>query len=246
MDKILRKLLWLYKINKNIKIIGKEKYKIRENNQNFKIRKGTSDFNVVLDIFGTNSYKINCNFKPKFIIDAGANIGISSLYFNMKYPEASIIAIESEKSNYKLLCENISEIKNIKPINAGLWNKNGFIEVKDIGLDKWGFIVQDTDGNNPNKITAITIDKIIELYNIDKIDILKIDIEGSEKEVFENSNWLDRVDILIIELHDRMKKGCSQSVLNSVMKFDFSLQINGENLIFIKNKLIAEENGIKY
>lgn len=90
-------------------------------------------------------------------------------------------------------------------------------------------------------MTSITIDKIIELYNIDKIDILKIDIEGSEKEVFEESEWLDKVNILIIELHDRMKKGCSQSVLNSVMKFDFSLQINGENLIFIKSKLIEKE-----
>ena len=69
------------------------------------------------------------------------------------------------------------------------------------------------------------------------IDVLKLDIEGSEKEVFEEGyeNWLPKTKLLLVELHDKMKKGCSRSVLNAVNKYDFSFDIKGENIIFTNN-----------
>jgi hypothetical protein len=69
------------------------------------------------------------------------------------------------------------------------------------------------------------------------IDILKLDIEGSEKEVFETGyeHWLPKINILIIELHDKMKKGCSRAVFNAISKYDFSFDIKGENIIFTNN-----------
>ena len=74
-------------------------------------------------------------------------------------------------------------------------------------------------------------------FNMPHIDVLKLDIEGSEKEVFEENfeKWLPLTKVLIIELHDEMKKGCSRAVFNAMNKFDFSFDTKGENIIFTNN-----------
>jgi hypothetical protein len=71
-------------------------------------------------------------------------------------------------------------------------------------------------------------------HGVDYIDILKVDIEGSEKEVFEScETWIDRVGVLIVELHDRWKSGCSRSV-HSAAK-DFSIEwTRGETTFFLR------------
>jgi hypothetical protein len=77
-------------------------------------------------------------------------------------------------------------------------------------------------------------------HQCEKIDILKIDIEGSEKELFESDyeTWLPKVTTLIIELHDRMREGSSLSFFRALTKYNFRLAVKGENLICtIKEKL---------
>ena len=82
-----------------------------------------------------------------------------------------------------------------------------------------------------NKIQAITVDKIIKDYKLKQIDILKIDIEGAEKEIFEDtSKWILKVNCIMAELHDRFKPGCSRSFYNGTNGFKNEI-INGENVI---------------
>lgn len=231
-----RKIIELYLLEKKLekylkKIKNKEIYEIKGKKYKFFLRKNTSDYEVLKDIFAERTYDINYRMTPKIILDCGANIGLSSLFFNMRFPEAKIISIEPEDSNYRLLCENTKDIKNIIPIKAGLWNRKCNLEVKDIGLDKFGFVVEET--TDSSGVKAESIDSLMENYEIEFIDILKIDIEGSEKEVFEKNNeWLKKVGVLIIELHDRMKKGCAKSLFTALMNYDYDFELSGENLIF--------------
>ena len=78
------------------------------------------------------------------------------------------------------------------------------------------------------------------MLQTDLVDILKIDIEGSEKEIFEQGfeEWLPFTKILIVETHDRYKQGSSKAVLKAVSAYNFSLEVSGENLIFYNNDLI--------
>ncbi len=73
----------------------------------------------------------------------------------------------------------------------------------------------------------------MEETQVHSIDILKVDIEGAEKEVFESSDWMGSVRCLAIELHDWIKPGCSAAV-GSVTR-DFSILQRGETTIFIRN-----------
>lgn len=72
------------------------------------------------------------------------------------------------------------------------------------------------------------------------IDILKLDIEGSEKEVFESNYayWLPRTRAIFLEMHDQMRKGASKAVFKAISEFNFSFSMNHENLIFINQDLV--------
>src|SRR5687768_3676011 len=88
------------------------------------LRPGTSDSGVFGQIFLKHEYDLNLGFEPKVIIDGGANIGLSSVYFKNKYPNAKIIAIEPDEDNFEMLRKNTATYSDIHIKKAGLWSKN--------------------------------------------------------------------------------------------------------------------------
>jgi FkbM family methyltransferase len=184
----------------------------------FQLRIPSSDISTYKQVFINQEYDFLVKTQPKVIVDAGANIGLATIYFANKYPGAKIITIEPEQSNFELLKENIALYQNVIPIQAALWDKNEKINLLDPGLGKWGFMTEKNEpseslpGNFCHAVSAMTVEKIMQDYNLEKIDILKIDIEGAEKEVFsDTSPWIEKVDSIIVELHERMKAGCNRS-----------------------------------
>jgi FkbM family methyltransferase len=207
----------------------------------FYLRFNTSDVPTFDQIFMAQEYDFKVKTPPKVIVDAGANIGLTSILFANRYPEAKIIAIEPEASNYEMLKMNVAPYSNISPMKVALWNKNDEINLVDPGFGKWGFMTQgvEYEGEVTHKVNSLTIDKIMEDNGIDKIDILKIDIEGAEREVFMNSSsWIGNVDSLIVELHERMKSGCNRSFYNASNGFDHEWQ-HGENIYLSRGNYLS-------
>jgi FkbM family methyltransferase len=191
------------------------------------LRVPSSDVRVFTQIFIKNEYKFDVNRNPEFIIDAGANIGLASVYFANQFPNARILAIEPEKENFEILVKNTEPYPNIEPIFGALWGERAEVEVVDRGLGNWGFMIEaPSDGQrlprpSQQKVQGMTVDMILERYGIRQINILKLDIEGAELEVFRNSSsWIDKVDSLIIELHEHMKPGCNRSFYSATGGFD--------------------------
>ena len=214
----------------------------------FYLRVPTSDISTYWQIFKDEEYNFDLNISPKVIIDAGANIGLASIYFANKFPEAKIISLEPEKSNFELLSENVKYYTNIIPIQNALWHKNEVIELVDPGIGKWGFMTKASASENPlksefcHKVNAITVDKIISDFDLGKVDILKIDIEGAEKEVFsDTTSWINDVNIIIAELHERMKPGCNRSFYCGTQGFDNEWK-NGENIYLSRKDYHLSKN----
>lgn len=203
------------------------------------IRKNTSDSSVFKDVFVKKDLKLPIKINPKFIIDAGAYTGYSSLYFALKYPNAEIVSIEPEKSNFEILKKNTQNTKKISLINAGLWNKNTFLKILNRSTGKWGFRTKEVKKENSD-IKAITIDKILLNSDYSKIDLLKIDIEGSEKELFSKNyeKWINKVNIIIIEFHDRINKDCTKTFYSAIDSNKWKIYQKGENRIFIRKKFV--------
>jgi len=210
----------------------------------FRLRIPSSDVPTYEQVFINHDYDFLVETHPKVIVDAGANIGLASIYFANKYPGAKIIALEPEQSNFELFKENIAPYSNVIPIQAALWNKNEEIDLIDPGLGNWGFMTETKDstenlpGNICHTVMAMTIDKIMRDYSLTKIDILKIDIEGAEREVFSDTSlWIEKIDSIIIELHERMKAGCNRSFYCGSNGFDNEWK-HGENVFLSRGNYL--------
>ncbi|CBK42103.1 putative Methyltransferase, FkbM family [Nitrospira defluvii] len=204
----------------------------------FYLRIGSADVLTYRQIFVDEEYAFEPSRTPRSIIDAGANIGLATLYFANRFPDASIISVEPEGHNYRLLEKNVSAYPQIKTVQAAIWKDNEEISVIDPGLGEWGYQTAAGEGllTSPSRhaVQGLTIDRLMADHGIDFVDILKIDIEGAEKEVFENPFlWIDRVGVLIIELHEHLKIGCNRNFYNATNHFS-SEWLQGENVFLTR------------
>lgn len=162
------------------------------------------------EIFSENCYYLELEKDDPVIVDAGAHIGMSTLYFKMLFPNARVIAFEPVPYNIEILRKNIEEnqLENVEIYEAVVAPKSGILRIQEpIGEGAWrsgaGIIPKGWKGIQENreiKVEAIGIQEILH----DKIDIFKMDIEGMEYEVIRNAGSLLRnVSNWIIEVHPR-------------------------------------------
>lgn len=215
----------------HLKILKSEHFFFK-NYGSINLRKNTSDYDIFNQVYLDLEYDIELGYQPQFIVDAGANIGLTSLFYSHKYPSAKILSLEPEEDNFKMLKINTDKNKNVAILKKALWNTSESIFLNHNTSNDSHQV--SNKGEETNKIDTVTIDDIISLYSIDRIDILKIDVEGAEKEIFSSNfdKWLPKVNCLVIEQHDRIKEGCSNSLFKAVNNFPFSLSMRGELLIF--------------
>ncbi|MCF8044280.1 MAG: FkbM family methyltransferase [Desulfarculaceae bacterium] len=222
---LARKIKWPETVTVGLGLAGTDT-KIR-------LRSFSSDIDVFEQIFIDEDYRFDVNFEPKTIVDAGANIGLSAIYFALAFPGADIMALEPESTNYELLETNTEEFPHITPIKKGLWYKNSRLNITNPDEAKFSFSLEEND-KSPDAVDGVTVDSLIQEHGLETIDILKIDIEGAEKEVFaEKPAWLSRVKIIFIELHDSKKIGCSRAFYTAVDPYVKEELRQGENVVVI-------------
>jgi FkbM family methyltransferase len=242
----LKKMIKAFGLADGIKLYSQVKIKpsgwlkSSKYNTSFYLRPKTTDYYTFDQVFLRDQYNIDLPFVPKTIIDAGANIGLASVYFAHKFPNAKIVAIEPSSANYSIVQKNIANYPQVTAFCMGLWSKDTYLEIIDTSLNENAFMVQETTAANPKALQAISINSIINSNNWQTIDILKMDIEGSEKEVFEFNyeTWLPKTKAIIVEMHDNMRKGASKAIFSAISKYNFSTSISDENLVFINQDLI--------
>jgi FkbM family methyltransferase len=168
------------------------------------LRTFSGDLFVLFEVISGKVYfipeiKLSYN-KVRVILDCGANIGISSLYFAARYPNAKIYSIEPDLDNFSLLSSNTRSEPRITPIHAAI-----------VGLPRESVRLTTTRQSWSNKIIengsgkdvpAITVQEICDRYKLSQIDLLKMDVEGAEREIFRHGEFLERVSFVIAELHD--------------------------------------------
>jgi FkbM family methyltransferase len=137
--------------------------------------------------------------RARCIVDCGANIGFTSLFFASRYPNATIYSVEPHPANFAMLKRNVGHEKRIVPINAAIVGVPR--RSVHLSMDKpaWGNQIEMS--GTGSEIPAYTISQICEMFKLTQLDLLKIDIEGAEREVFEHADFLCRVGLGLIELH---------------------------------------------
>lgn len=169
------------------------------------------------ELFGLEIYKFNSVKKDPLIIDCGANIGLSIIYFKKLYPESKIIAFEPDKKIFDYLKFNIEsfQFENIELINKGVWKEEAILEFFSEGADG-GRVAQKHDVNNIIQIQTV---KLSSYLKNNQVDFLKIDIEGAETEVIlECEKYLCNVENIFIEYHSFINKNQTLSIILNILE----------------------------
>ena len=170
------------------------------------------------EIFVEESYKFLTKSNAPLIVDCGANIGVSICYFKWLFPNANILAFESNVEISEILKENIekNQLNNIQVFNKAVWiNDEGVEMTSNLADNSSVFGIGKKD-----KIPSVRLKSILQDEKRN-IDLLKIDIEGAEVEVIKDcSDYLEKVNHIFIEYH---------SFLNNRQELD-------EILLILRNK----------
>jgi FkbM family methyltransferase len=238
--------------NKSVTLRGKKYIEIRvQNFPNFLVylRPYSSDKKVFEQVLIKEEYKpvveiYDQMFKtsPANIIDCGSNIGLASVYFHWFYPNANFTAIEPFHENVEVLRLNLESngLKNYKVLEVGVWNKNIGLVINKHFRDKkeWAISLEESSKEQ----TDIPGNSLLELIGNNEIDILKMDIEGAEKVLFDDSEYamffLSKIKCLAIEIHDEFNirsKIYSSLKVNNFFYYntdDITIAINRKYLLF--------------
>lgn len=215
-----------------------------------RVRKRTSsDLRIFELIFYYQEYKeVIAIFKKYFnkdnalnIIDAGSNIGLASVYFSKHFQNSNLIAIEPDTANFNNLVFNLDNngLQNSYKIKGGLWSSNTNLKIISDFRDKqdWSFRVEET--TEESDVKAYSVQYLMKQYNFDTIDIFKIDIEGSEKEIFTNPksdiSFLSMTKCIVIEIHDEFD--CRQVIYDVLTSYNFEFHQHGELTVGINKNL---------
>ncbi len=168
------------------------------------------------EIFADEFYHFKTGRSQPVILDCGANVGMSILYFKELYPQARVMAFEAEASIAALLRENLQSngIKDVEVIDKAVWINEQGVEFGSEASDSSSIY---SESNQKNRVPSVRLRDY--LLKEPYIDFLKIDIEGAEIEVLTDcANALGNVKNLFVEFHSYL--GHSQSLASVVKVFE--------------------------
>jgi FkbM family methyltransferase len=154
------------------------------------------------EIFKGDIYRFSSDRHDPYILDCGANIGLSTLFFKLTYPGALVVAFEPDKKIFDFLSKNIIGFASseIILVNKGVWKEDTVLTFFSEGADA-GSVVNNNMGAISGSADQVEVTRLSN-YIDREVDFLKLDIEGAEIEVIEEiNNKLHLVKNLFIEYH---------------------------------------------
>lgn len=216
--------------------------------------KSYEDWATVFEIFGREEYlpsglEITQQIKKSYefmmasglkplILDLGANIGVSSLFFSSHFPMAETLSVEPQSDNFNLMVQNLVKLPQIQPLHAAVAAKDGTLQIfSGSGKGNNAFRTFSEGLSVPlESVPSLSPQTLLAKRADCSPFLVKIDIEGFESQLFgENFEWLDSFPVVLCEIHDWMLPGSASSnaLLKALTRSKRDIVISGENLICI-------------
>src|SRR5579871_1647597 len=218
-----------------------------------RIRCGDSDYAVVRQVFRDRQYEIDIERierqlhekakalaaagRTPVIVDAGANIGASAIWFSRRFPAAAVVAVEPDAASAGLLRDNVAPYRRVIVAEAAIGGARGFAAVATPSGRAWMATTERAEGGCP----IITVPDAVRLVPNGAPFLVKVDIEGFERDLFTGDlGWIDRTAAIYIEPHDWLFVGqaTSRAFQRAMGARDFELHVRGENLIYVNQRML--------
>jgi FkbM family methyltransferase len=225
-------------------------FSLRAGPRRIQLRRTASDTSIFFQIFVKREYdtaqwcqhnSLNRKYRAilddgrvPVIVDAGANIGLSAIWFGQRFPEARIFAIEPDPENLAILTENIRTNSRITPLQGAVWDRPAQLIISNPKAGAGAFRV--VEGEGP--LRAYSVREIVGMQERGALFIVKIDIEGGEAALFRsNIEWVAEPALIAIELHDWLYPGehTSSNFLRAISSIPVDVLFRGENVFCFKS-----------
>jgi FkbM family methyltransferase len=185
------------------------------------LRPGTSDVAVFSQVWEHGQYDLPLESAPTSIIDAGANIGLASIFFALTYPRPALLLSNPNRVTLALLERNTAPSRTSSRserhsawTTSPIWGKTSTPSKSEkvVTPAKTDLLGQVTEG--------VTVPEICQSDNWTRVGLLKLDIEGGELDVLNASgSWIEATDVLAVELHEHIRPGCKETFEQAVARF---------------------------
>jgi FkbM family methyltransferase len=187
-----------------------------------------TDLHIVREAFGDHVYPVPQGVHPRTILDLGANIGASVLWFHRRFPDAEIHAVEPDRRSLAKLERNVGGLPGVTVHHAAVAGEGGprtFYEARQA----WSSSLRAdaAAGGHATTVTAVTLPTLLrERVGRERVDLLKMDVEGTEWELLQRLRLADLADVVAGELHpSRLGEAAERDALrHGLAGFDVSYQ----------------------
>jgi len=205
------------------------------------IRRKTSDEEVFEDVLVRGEYDSPelRRLDAASILDGGANVGYTTLFLHSVFPEARIVAVEPDEENVRQLRENVrlAGIEDLVTcVHGAVWPQRERVSIINSSASEWAFRVAPVKTEGEDQIEAYRLHDLAGMTPTGAFDLIKLDIEGAERELFADPGAADivrRAQAVLVELHDRIVSGCSASFYRSIVGEDFDQYTRGDACLVV-------------
>ena len=179
------------------------------------------------------------------ILDIGSNIGVAALRLSRAFPQARIYAVEPDPDNFRLLARNVAA--NAVPaelLATGVWHRPARLYFDRSFRDgqAWSVALTEVPTGNPVEyVDAISLNDVVARYGLTSIDLLKIDIEGGERYIFnearEGLEFLAITRVVAIEIHDEYQ--IQDRIRAILQEAGFDISQSGEYLVGVRDGVLS-------
>jgi FkbM family methyltransferase len=211
-------------------------------------RLGETDLDCIRYVFGVNPFDtafvplLDARIQARYeailaaggtpvIVDAGANIGATALWYARRYPQAAIVAVEPDAQNVAMIRLNCGDEPRITILDAAIGSTPGHASVSRD--ESWAIQTERVE----HGVRIVTIDDAVAVAGGGELFIVKVNIEGFERDLFaENLDWLTRAHAVLVEPHDYLMPGhfVSGPLQKAMAAHDFELFIRNHFLIYAR------------
>jgi len=203
------------------------------------------EFHIIKrEIFSHNSYYFETTNPAPYIIDVGSYIGISVLYFKNMYPNSEIVCFEPNPLAIDLLKENIlvNDITNVDIHQSGIWIEDGikkmYIDNSDLERFSVGSFNRNCwNGTVPSQEIEVKTEKLTK-YIDRTVDLLKLDVEGSEQRILKGiQKYFKNIENIILEYHPTKDQDIKKIIEILQKHYDIEIYEDGK---FLKRNIPSD------
>lgn len=200
-------------------------------------RGASSDVWNMEQVFLNRQYDVEIP-EPHKILDLGAYVGYTAVYFANRFPSAAIISVEPPGPNFDTLVANTAAYPNIRSLPAAVWHERAELALADCSYGDWGLsFMPGNAGSSPDKVPGYTITDILKMHGWNGVDLIKCSSHGGRIDALlrPRPHWLEKTATVITRPGAQgWQPGDAEKLASALTETEFERRDHGPLVIFSK------------